>query len=98
MQAPRDRLAQQMVALLPAWSLSEAVAALQALRDVAVLSAITLVAEIGDVRRFTKDCQAVAPLMGPVRPNVKADQGDAPLAALFRSGELRARRQFPGAD
>lgn len=41
-----------MVALLPSWSLRGVVAALRAMRGVALLSAITLMAEIGDFRRF----------------------------------------------
>src|SRR5262249_31152997 len=50
--ARRDRLEEQMVALLPSWSLRGVVEALQALRVVGLLSAITLMAEIGDFRRF----------------------------------------------
>ena len=59
-QSRRDRLEQQMVALLPSWSLRGVVAALQALRGVALLSAITLMAEIGDFRRFTNPRELMA--------------------------------------
>jgi len=41
-----------MVALLPSWLLREVVTALRALRGVAQLGAIALVAEIGQFRRF----------------------------------------------
>ena len=50
--ARRDRLERQMIALVPRWSLKPLVAALQALRGLAAVAAITLAAEIGDFRRF----------------------------------------------
>jgi transposase len=50
--ARRDRLERQMIGLVPSWSLQPVVAALQALRGLAIIGAITLVAEIGDFRRF----------------------------------------------
>jgi transposase len=59
-QSRRDRLEQKMVALLPSWSLRGVVAALQALRGVASLSAITLMAEIGDFRRFANPRELMA--------------------------------------
>jgi transposase len=63
--ARRDRLQQQMIALVPSWSLQPVVAALQALRGVAMVAAIILVAEIGDFRRFaTADGLA---RLGPAR-------------------------------
>ena len=46
-QARRDRLAKQMQELLPSWPLAKVVTAIQALRGVALIAAITLVAEIG---------------------------------------------------
>jgi hypothetical protein len=45
-------LEQQMVALLPGWSSRWVVVVLEALRGVALLSAITLMGEIGDFRRW----------------------------------------------
>jgi transposase len=56
----RDRLERQMIALVPSWSLQPVVAALQALRGLAVVAAITLVAEIGDFRRFASPRQLMA--------------------------------------
>lgn len=47
-QGRRDRLAKQMQELAPSWSLAKVVTAIQALRGVALIAAITLVAEIGD--------------------------------------------------
>ncbi|MDQ0324032.1 transposase [Pararhizobium capsulatum DSM 1112] len=53
----RDRLTRQMVDLLPNWSLNPVVEAIQALRGVAQISAVTLVSEIGDFRRFSNPRQ-----------------------------------------
>ncbi|SNT41560.1 transposase [Antarctobacter heliothermus] len=47
-----NRLAGLIEALVPEWDLAPAVNALQALRGVALISAVTFMAEIGDVRRF----------------------------------------------
>ncbi|ELT46271.1 IS110 family transposase, partial [Brucella intermedia] len=56
----RERLTQQMLALLPDWSLNPVVEAIQALRGVAQISALTLVSEIGDFRRFSNPRQFMA--------------------------------------
>ncbi len=48
----RDRLTQQIEELLPNWSMAPVVAALQAMRGVALVVAVTVVAEVGDFRRF----------------------------------------------
>ena len=42
----------QIRELVPGWSLAPVVAALQAMRGVALLSAVVLAAEVGDFRRF----------------------------------------------
>ena len=47
-----DRLTGHIEALVPEWDLAPAVNALQALRGVALISAVTFMAEIGDVGRF----------------------------------------------
>jgi hypothetical protein len=46
------RLERLIEELLPAWSLAPAVTALQALRGVNLIVAVTFVAEIGDLKRF----------------------------------------------
>ena len=48
------RLTEQLRELVPQWRWAPVVEALQALRGVSVLTATGLVAEIGDVRRFTR--------------------------------------------
>src|SRR5690242_18385445 len=56
----RDRLGEQIRELARDWSLAPVVAALQAMRGVAFLSAVVLVAEIGDFRRFATPRQLMA--------------------------------------
>ena len=89
-QSRRDRLEQQMVALLPSWSLREVVAALQALRGVALLSAITLMAEIGDFRRFTNPRELMA-WLGLV-PREHSSGATTVRGAITKAGNRRARR------
>jgi transposase len=48
-----ERLTQQMIELLPQWKWAPVVAALQALRGVAQLTAVITVSEIGDISRFS---------------------------------------------
>lgn len=52
-----NRLTEQIQKLLPAWRMAPVVKALQALRGVAQIVAVTTVAEIGDMRRFAKPRQ-----------------------------------------
>lgn len=47
-----DRLGERIEEFLPSWSLAPVVEALQALRGVDLIVAVTFVAEIGDLRRF----------------------------------------------
>jgi len=51
------RLTEQIQKILPAWRMAPVVKALQALRGVAQIVAVTTVAEIGDMRRFAKPRQ-----------------------------------------
>ncbi len=55
-----DRLTGHIEALVPEWTLAPAVNALQALRGVALISAVTFMAEIGDVRRFDTPVKLMA--------------------------------------
>ena len=56
----RDRLTQQIEELLPSWSMAPVAAALQAMRGVALVVAVTVVAEVGDFRRFANPRQLMA--------------------------------------
>ncbi len=59
-EARRDRLMQQIEVLLPKWSMAPVVAALQAMHGVALVVAVTVVAEVGDFRRFANPRQLMA--------------------------------------
>ena len=56
----RDRLTRQIEELMPTWSMALVAAALQAMRGVALVVAVTVVAEVGDFRRFTNARQLMA--------------------------------------
>jgi transposase len=56
----RDRLGEQIRELVASWPLAPVVAALQAMRGVAFLSAVVLAAEVGDFRRFANPRQLMA--------------------------------------
>jgi len=55
-----DRLVDQILKLLPQWRLAPVVEALQALRGVAPIVAITTASEIGDITRFENPRQLMA--------------------------------------
>ena len=88
--ARRDRLEQQMIALVPNWSLQPVVAALQALRGVAMVAAIILAAEIGDFRRFANPRQLMA-WLGLV-PREHSSGASTSRGAITKAGNGRARR------
>jgi transposase len=56
----RNRLTTQIEAMLPDWSLAPVVAALQTMRGMALVNAATLIAELGDLTRFTDPRQLMA--------------------------------------
>jgi transposase len=56
----RDRLEAHIEAALPEWSLAPVVEALQALRGVGLVAAVTLMAELGDITRFNNPRQLMA--------------------------------------
>jgi len=89
-QARRDRLAAQMQELLPVWSLSKVVAAIQAMRGIALISAITLVAEIGDFKRFANPRQLMAYL--GLTPSERSSGAKTARGAITKAGNTRARR------
>ena len=59
-EARRDRLTAQIAAMLPDWTLAPVVAALQAMRGMALVNAATLIAELGDLSRFANPRQLMA--------------------------------------
>jgi transposase len=56
----RADLEQQIASLLPDWSLGSAVNALQALRGVGLVVAVTVISEVGDITRFENPKQLMA--------------------------------------
>ena len=89
-QARRDRLAKQMQELAPSWSLAQVVTAIQALRGVALITAITLVAEIGDFHRFANPRQLMAYL--GLTPSERSSGAKTLRGGITKAGNTRARR------
>src|SRR6266404_3567341 len=86
-EARRDRLTAQIAAMLPDWTLAPVVAALQTMRGMALVNAATLIAELGDLSRFSNPRQPTAdrgvldlPLPGPGQPRAAAPAGGAAQA------------------
>jgi transposase len=86
----RDRLEAQVRELVPTWSLAPVVAALQAMRGVAFLSAVVLVAEIGDFRRFATPRRLMA-WLGLV-PSEHSSGAKVERGGITKAGNGRARR------
>ena len=84
------RLEQAIGAAVPDWSLAEMVTALMALRGVDLISATTLLAEIGDLGRFSTPRELMA-WLGLV-PS-EASTGDrVRRGSITKAGNSRARR------
>ena len=86
----RDRLEAQIRELVPGWSLAPVVAALQAMRGVAFLSAVVLAAEVGDFRRFANPRQLMA-WLGLV-PSEHSSGSKVERGGITKAGNGRARR------
>ncbi len=86
----RDRLEAQIRGLVPTWPLAPVVAALQAMRGVAFLSAVVLVAEIGDFRRFATPRRLMA-WLGLV-PSEHSSGPKVERGGITKAGNGRARR------
>ena len=89
-EARRDRLTEQIEALLPHWSMAPVVAALQAMRGVALVVAITVVAEVGDFRRFVPPRQLMA-YLGLV-PSEHSSGSSVRRGGITKGGNALARR------
>ena len=86
----RDRLGQQIRELVPDWSMAPVVTALQAMRGIAFLSAVVLVAEVGDFRRFANPRQLMA-WLGLV-PSEHSSGAKVERGGITKAGNGRARR------
>jgi transposase len=85
-----ERLDRQVAELVPSWSMAPVVAAYQAMRGVAFLSAVTVAAEIGDVRRFDSPRQLMA-YLGLV-PSESSTGERVRRGGINKAGNGRARR------
>ena len=84
------RLEQQLVAIVPSWSMAAVVEAYQAMRGASFLVALTIAAEIGDLRRFDTPRQLMA-FLGLV-PRERSTGAMVRRAGLTLAGNRRARR------
>ena len=55
-----DRLTEQIRQMVPDWRLAPIVSALQSARGISLITAVTLLTEIGDLSRFNKPAQLMA--------------------------------------
>jgi transposase len=85
-----QRLEEQLVAIVPSWSMAPVVEAYQAMRGASFLVAVTVAAEIGDLRRFDNP----RPLMGflGLVPRERSTGESVRRAGLTLAGNRRARR------
>ena len=84
------RLEEQLVAIVPTWSMAPVVAAYQAMRGASFLVAVIFAAEIGDVRRFDTPSQLMA-FLGLV-PAERSTGDTVRRSGLTLAGNRRARR------
>jgi transposase len=84
------RLTEQVAEVAGSWSMAPVIAAYQALRGVAFLSAVTFITEIGDVRRFESPRQLMA-YLGLV-PSENSTGERVRRGSITKAGNSRARR------
>ncbi len=89
-QRRQQRIEQQIQALLPTWSMAPIVRAIQAMRGVSVIAALTLAAEIGDFRRFDNPRQLMA-YLGLV-PSEFSSGKRVTRGSITKAGSAHARR------
>jgi transposase len=84
------RLERQITELLPAWSMAPVVEAVQAMRGVALIVAVTVVAEVGDFSRFASPRQLMA-YLGLV-PSERSSGASVHRGGITKAGNAHARR------
>src|SRR6516162_1702608 len=89
-EARRDRLTAQIEAMLPDWTLAPVVAALQTMRGMALVNAATLIAELGDLSRFSNPRQLMA-YLGLV-PSEHSSGASIKRGGITKAGNNAARR------
>ncbi len=89
-QERADRLGQAIRDAVPEWSLAEVVTALQAMRGIDTIAAVTLLAEIGDLSRFASPRELMA-YLGLV-PSERSTGDGVRRGGITKAGNRRARR------
>jgi transposase len=84
------QLVEQIRDLLPSWSLAPVVEALQAMRGVALIVAVTVAAEVGDFSRFANPRQLMA-YLGLV-PSERSSGSTVRRGGITKAGNALARR------
>jgi transposase len=85
-----DRLTKQVGEAIASWTMGPVVEAYQAMRGVALITAVTFVVEIGDVRRFDSAPQLMA-YLGLV-PSESSTGERVRRGGITKAGNVRARR------
>ena len=85
-----ERVEAAITEFLPAWPLAPVVDALQALRGVGLIGAVTIVAEIGDLRRFDNPRQLMG-YLGLV-PGERSTGDSVRRLGITKAGNGRVRR------
>jgi transposase len=87
-----ERMEQAIRAAVPDWSLAEVITGLMAMRGLDVISAATLLAEIGDLSRFQTPQQLMA-YLGLV-PSEESTGNTIKRGPITKAGNRRARRML----
>ncbi len=86
------RLTNQIEELLPSWRMSPVVSALQAMRGIALITAVCMVAEVGDLTRFDKPRHLMA-YLGLV-PSEHSSGERRRRGAITKAGNSHVRRML----
>lgn len=89
-EARVEKLTGQIAVLLPSWTLAPVVEAVQAMRGVAFIVAVTVVAEVGDFRRFDNPRQLMAYL--GLTPSEHSSGASVRRGGITKAGSGIARR------
>jgi transposase len=84
------RIEQQITLLLPSWALTPVAEAIQAMRGISEISAVILVAEIGDFNRFAHPGQLVSYL--GLSPSEHSSGSRVIRGPITKAGSSRGRR------
>ncbi len=88
-EARVERLTGQIAELLPTWSLAPVVGAVQAMRGVGLIVAVTVVAEVGDFQRFDNPRQLMAYL--GLTPSEHSSGANVRRGGITKAGSGLAR-------